>query len=227
MAIYTRAYHNAEFHITTCDGSNTLCYILLPKGTLNEMTAWAAKAATEHNCNIVLISGMDWNKDMTPWPADGVMKERKPFSGGAAMYMKALLEDYVPYIERLLKSNSPKRYLLGISLSGLFAIWSLTSTNVFCGVASISGSLWYDGFTEWMADKTPASETKVYISLGVKEKNAPDRRMATVEKCTEKIEESLEGRGVDVTFELVSGTHFSPAAPRFEKALSAILVDIQ
>lgn len=84
---------------------------------------------------------MDWNKDMTPWPADGVMKDRKPFPGGSGMYMKKLAEDYLPYIERFLKLDNVNRYLLGISLSGLFAIWSLTATNLFKGIASITPTI--------------------------------------------------------------------------------------
>lgn len=115
----------------------------------------AEKASPRFNTNVVLVSGMDWNRDMSPWAADGVMKEKKNFSGGAGMYLKELTDDFIPNIEQWLKLKAPKRYLLGISLSGLFSIWSLSKYNGFLGVGSISGSLWFDGFVEWARLKEP------------------------------------------------------------------------
>ena len=115
----------AGFDITTAEGSESVCYILLPEGAVSDIAKWADKASSKFNCNIVLVSGMDWNRDMSPWAADGVMKEKKNFSGGAGMYLKELTDDFIPNVEQWLKLKAPKRYLLGISLSGLFAIWSL------------------------------------------------------------------------------------------------------
>ena len=67
----------AGFDISTCEGSESVCYVLLPEGSLADMTKWAEGASSRFGTNIVLISGMDWNRDMSPWAADGVMKERK------------------------------------------------------------------------------------------------------------------------------------------------------
>lgn len=213
----------AGFDITTAEGSDSVCYILLPEGALTEMVKWVDKASSRFNTNIVLVSGMDWNRDMSPWRADGVMKEKKNFSGGAGMYLKELTEDFVPNVEQWLKLKAPKRYLLGMSLSGLFAIWSLSRYNGFLGVASVSGSLWFDGFVEW-AEKTPLpGGISLYLSLGVKEKNTIDKRMAVVEDATKETVSILEAKGYDVTFEMMSGTHFSPAAPKFERALEVLL----
>lgn len=215
----------AGFDITTAEGSDSVCYVLLPEGAMNDMVKWAEKASSRFNTNVVLISGMDWNRDMSPWSADGVMKERKNFSGGASMYLRELADDFIPNVEQWLKLKAPKRYLLGISLSGLFAIWSLSRYNGFLGVGSISGSLWFDGFVEW-SHRTPFfSNARIYLSLGVKEKNSPDRRIATVEGATKEIVSLLEGKGFDVTFEMVPGTHFSPAAPKFDRALEVLLAE--
>ena len=215
----------AGFDITTAEGSGRVCYVLLPEGALSDMAKWAEKASSRFNTNIVLISGMDWNRDMSPWAADGVMKEKKNFSGGAGMYLKELTEDFIPNVEQWLKLKAPKRYLLGISLSGLFAIWSLSRYNGFLGVGSISASLWYDGFVEW-SQKTPFfGNARLYLSLGTKEKNATDKRLATVEDATREFVSLLEGKGFDVTFEMVPGTHFSPAAPKFDRALEVLLAE--
>lgn len=220
---FSRAYHMAEFDIASVEGSDSVCYVLIPEGALTDLTKWADKAASRFNANIVLITGIDWNEDMSPWPADGVMKEKKNFSGGAGLYIKSLTEDFIPNVEQWLELKAAKRYLLGVSLSGLFALWSLSRYDGFLGVASVSGSLWYDGFVEWAGKNAFFGNPKIYLSLGVKEKNAPDRRMATVEDATKAVAGLLESKGFDVTFEMVPGTHFSPVGPKFDRALEILL----
>ena len=244
------------------EGNWKVCYILLPEGAMPEVLKWAEKAADENSCDLVLISGMDWNADMSPWMADGVMKKEKVFYGGAPTFLKELVKDSIPTVEQWLGLKDPRRYLMGISLSGLFAVWSLVQTDIFKGVASVSGSLWFDGFVEWLAKhpmagstaakspaagipagasetKTPAAGTpagasvtaapggfpKVYLSLGKREKNTSDKRMATVEDCTDAVVDILKEKGVDVTYDLQPGTHFSPVVPRFESALAVILAE--
>ena len=236
------------------EGNWKVCYILLPEGAMPEVLKWAEKAADDNSCDLVLISGMDWNADMSPWMADGVMKKEKVFYGSAPTFLKELVKDSIPTVEQWLGLKSPRRYLMGISLSGLFAVWSLVQTDIFKGVASVSGSLWYDGFVEWLAKhplagnaaKTSASAKtsaaasgtpaeapaspdaafpKVYLSLGKREKNTSDKRMSTVEDCTNDVVDILKEKGVDVTYDLLPGTHFSPVAPRFESALAVILAE--
>ena len=221
--LLTRAYHQLSFDISQAPGSSSVCYFLLPGGLTGDIRKWAVNASAAHSCNIVLISGMDWNKDMTPWPAEGVMKEKKNFPGGAGLFLSELLDDYLPTVEQWLKLREPVRYMAGISLSGLFAIWSLSRTDTFKGIGCISGSLWYDGFTEFVRKTDFPSSSRIYLSLGVKEKNTPDKRMAAVEEATKETVALLEGKGFDVTFEMVPGTHFSPAVPKFERALEIIV----
>lgn len=221
--LLSRAYHQLSFDAAKAPEGGRVCYVLLPAGQLEDIRKWAERAAAAHGCSIVLVSGMDWNRDMTPWPADGVMKDRKKFSGGAVLFLKELLEDHIPSVEQWLKISSPKRYLIGISLSGLFAVWALSRTASFAGIGSVSGSLWYDGLADWARTAQFNCGTSLYLSLGVKEKNTPDKRMATVEDATKDVASILEGKGVSVDFEMVPGTHFSPAAPKFDRALAALL----
>ena len=67
--------------------------------------------------------------------------------------------------------------------------------------------------------------TRLEISLGdsLPRLSVSDRRMSTVEDATKSMVELLEGKGVDVAFEMVSGTHFSPLAPKFDSALENLL----
>ena len=59
--------------------------------------------------------------------------------------------------------------------------------------------------------------------LGEKEKNAKEKRMATVEERTQTAANILKEKNqASVTFELVEGTHFSPIMPRLERAFEII-----
>ena len=113
---------------------------------------------------------------------------------------------------------------MGVSLSGLFAIWVGLNTNTFTNIISISGSLWYDGFIEWMKEQAPSTQLKkVCMLLGEKEKNAKDKRMATVEERTLAAANILRLKSkAAVSFELVEGTHFSPILPRLERAFEEV-----
>lgn len=220
---FSRTYQTAELDVTTCGGGDSICYVLLPEGLNADMSAWAGEASARFGINIVLVSGMDWNRDMSPWEAEGVMKKKKNFEGGAGAYLELLTGAIIPNVEQWLGLEAPKRFLLGISLSGLFAIWSLSACDGFVGVGSVSGSLWYDGLVEWAHAAGLPGGARVYLSLGVREKNVPDRRMATVEDATRAMAGILGRKGYDVTFEMVPGTHFSPAAPKFDRALEVLL----
>lgn len=211
------------FDVTTAEGSGRVCYVLLPEGVMTDMAKWAGEASAAFSTNIVLVSGLDWNRDMSPWPADGVMKARKNFAGGGRSFLEKLTNDYMPAVEQWLNLEDPSRYLLGISLSGLFALWSLSKYDGFRGVASVSGSLWFDGFVEWMSRTPFSGSAEIYLSLGVREKDVRDARMSKVEDATKEIASLLGGKGYDVTFEMVPGTHFSPAAPKFDRALGILL----
>ena len=59
--------------------------------------------------------------------------------------------------------------------------------------------------------------------LGEKEKNAKDKRMATVEERTRAAADMLKTKSqAAITFELVDGTHFSPIMPRLERAFEVV-----
>ncbi|MCR4849016.1 MAG: hypothetical protein K5920_09250 [Bacteroidales bacterium] len=75
-----------------------------------------------------------------------------------------------------------------------------------------------------MNGHTPSLQVKkVCLLLGEKEKNAKDKRMATVEERTHAAAEMLKIKSqAAITFELVDGTHFSPILPRLERAFEVV-----
>jgi predicted alpha/beta superfamily hydrolase len=75
-----------------------------------------------------------------------------------------------------------------------------------------------------MNEHTPSLQVKkVCMLLGEKEKNAKDKRMATVEEKTHAAAEILKANShASILFELVEGTHFSPILPRLERAFEEV-----
>ena len=204
--------------------SNKICYMILPEGIKGELCDGLKALSEKHDISIAVIEDVNWNDDLTPWPALGVFKKAKPFGGKAAAFLERLTNEIIPKTERELGIEDAERTLLGVSLSGLFAIWSAFNTDTFANIISISGSLWYDGLVEWMKEQTPSPQLKkVCMLLGEKEKNAKEKRMATVEEKTLDVANILKARSrAAITFDLVEGTHFSPALPRMERAMMCI-----
>ena len=202
--------------------TNKICYMILPEGIKGDLCDGLKALSEKHGISIVVIEDVNWNDDLTPWPAEGVFKKAKPFGGKAASFLDKLTNEIIPNTERDIDIADAERTLLGVSLSGLFAVWSAFNTDAFANIISISGSLWYDGFVEWMKEHMPSPQLKkVCLILGEKEKNAKEKRMATVEERSLAAADILKAKSLaTVSFELVEGTHFSPIMPRLELALS-------
>ena len=204
--------------------TNKICYMILPEGVKEDLANGLERLAEKYGVSIVVSNDVNWNDDLTPWPADGVFKKAKPFGGQTAEFLDKLTREIIRETEKHLGIESPERTLVGVSLSGLFAVWSAFNTDAFTNIISISGSLWYDGFVDWMEEHTPSpSIKKGCMLLGEKEKYAKEKRMATVEECTNTAVNILKEKScADVVFELVEGTHFSPILPRLEKAFGVV-----
>ena len=214
-----------DYSLVTTYKTDKVCYLILPEGVSKDLNDDLQELAELFSLSFVMVEGADWNDDLTPWPAPGVFKKAKPFGGRASAFLTKLCNEIVPKAEGELGLTNPQRTLMGVSLSGLFAVWAAFNTDVFQNVISISGSLWYDGFAEWVKTREISPKVEnICLLLGEKEKNAKEKRMATVEEKTSEfaaiLKEKCQGK---VVFELVEGTHFSPVVPRMVKALSAVL----
>ena len=164
---------------------------------------------------------MDWNNDMTPWKAPAV-KEGE-FGGRASQFLDRLKGDIFFNLENSLQIRNPKRYLMGLSLAGIFSVWAGIKKDLFEGVAAISGSFWYDGFTKWLERQEKFNCVRFYICLGEKEKETKVKRFANIEEDTMKAVEILMAKGADVTFEMTEGGHNCSIIPRFEKSVVSFL----
>lgn len=171
----------------------------------------------------VSVKSENWGRDFTPWRAEAVRKGENPPEGKADAYIKKLTEQIKPYIDTRYrtKTEPEETLLLGYSLGGLAALYSLYKTAVFGKAGSISGSLWYDNFLTYAEENAEkVSAQKVYLSLGKQEPKSRNRRMGTVGECTEKLERLLaEKIGTEkVYMEWNNGGHFDDVAERIAKA---------
>ena len=172
----------------------------------------------------VCISGEDWDGDLTPWPAPGVFGRKESFGGRAAGYLEILAGELLPLAEGRLGANGLPRGIVGVSLSGLFAVYAVVETALFSQLCSISGSLWYDGFLDYLQSH-PVSRTvrRAYFSVGDREKYTKNPRMRQVEDCTLQAARLFRERGIGTCFERNPGGHFVDGAQRLEKGLQYLL----
>lgn len=114
--------------------------------------------------------------------------------------------------------------LVGYSLAGLFSLYAATRTPLFARIASVSGSMWYWGFADYLYDNPPLSTPDcVYLSLGDREGLAKDALLATVEPYTDGVYRYLAERGYDVTYERTEGNHFCEPEARMVKGIRHLL----
>ena len=94
--------------------SNKICYMILPEGIKGELYDGLKGLSEKHGISIVLIEDVNWNDDLTPWPAVGVFKKAKPFGGKAAAFLNKLTHEIIPETERDLGIEDAERTLLGV-----------------------------------------------------------------------------------------------------------------
>ena len=196
-----------------------IAYILYP---MDMLAGWIEPAARKYGVTIVVVTGMDWQNVFSPWPARGVPKGDPDFKGESPEFLKLLQENVIPQVETELGMDANvDRSLIGVSMSGLFALWQWMVCDTFRNIASLSGSFWYEGFMEWMKSLTvPAKSGKGYFLLGDQE--AKSKVFGTVGVNTQEIITLLRNAGIDVEFQSVPGNHYSDPIPRLDRAFAAI-----
>lgn len=220
----SRTYHSLHLDISSCQ-SDRICYVILPERLKEKELPWLDSMAERHQATFVVISGVSWEEDLTPWKAPGL--KGGEYAGKAQYFLEMLKADLFFNLEISLQMKKAERSIVGVSLSGLFAVWASLSMPLFSAVGSVSGSLWYDGFLEWMKKNTDTVTGRYYFSLGDKEKEGKNRRLASVEESTLEAVDLLKSVGKDVTFEYNEGNHFGPLIERIENAINGIYTEVR
>lgn len=219
-----------------------------------------AAALSGLNAALILVEGIDWAADLSPWPAPRAFRGGEDFTGGADAFLERLCGSLLPKAERLLEAActglppavqpsgaamarggtgeaacarqlqaagqpaavpaAPRRVLAGYSLAGLCSLYAFYRTDWFDGAACVSGSLWYDGFADYMAARRPIKiPDRVYFSLGLREPKARAARLAAVGHCTEQAARLLAGLGCETVLEWNPGGHFDDPEGRLARGV--------
>lgn len=177
---------------------------------------------------LLSVTPESWNDDFTPWAAPAFRAEENAPQGRADAYLACLTEKIKPYLDTHYRTKPEPEYtaLFGYSLGGLTAVYAIYKTDVFGAAASLSGSLWFDGFCEFMEREKPLrTDLRVYLSLGKKERRSKNPRMGKVAECTERARKILAeqlarlDRYERVCFEWKEGGHFHDIEGRFARAI--------
>ena len=174
--------------------------------------------------HLVTVSGIAWNQELSPWPAQPVVTKNDRFDGQAPAYLKWFLEQVIPYAEDHLELTDPVSYLAGYSMAGLFALWSLYETDYFQGAVCVSGSLWYPGFCDFaLQHACRRVPDGIYLSLGDRESAARNPVLQKTEAVFQTLYKHYRNTGIAAIFELNPGNHYRDAELRIAKGYRWIL----
>ena len=216
-------------------GHRRVCLYPLVKGTAplvysidyhenGQLLLEACKQVGCEGFNLVTISGLHWNQELSPWPVETVVSRDDRFTGGAPELLPFLTSDIVPQVERLLDAPPSWRCLAGYSLAGLFALWSSFHTDLFTRILSASGSMWYPGWLEYAREHELAVPLQgAYLSVGEQESTSRNAVLQTVGERTQAIADLLTEQGYPTKFELNPGNHFKNPPLRVVKGIKWLL----
>ena len=152
------------------------------------------------------------------------MKNDSAFTGGADEYLSLLIDEIMPAVESDIKPQF--RGIAGYSLAGLFAIYAAYRTDKFSKIASMSGSMWFPNFVEFVkSNQIRRIPDKLYLSLGDKEAKTKNKYLSQVQLATEEIYHFCESIGISTKFVLNSGGHLTNVNQRQIDGLKYILND--
>ena len=195
---------------------------VLPVADVREADEAAALIMQTSEHIMLCAVPVDWNRELSPWWAPRAFAKGDDFAGEGKGFLTYLSDMLLPFLR--LEYSMHTFALCGYSLAGLFSLWAMMEATAFDGFASMSGSLWYDGFlTKLETDiirshgimrSHGTSDIPVYLSLGDKEALSRSKRLAAVGACTEKAAQFLSLGGFHVRYDVVPGNHFADVPKR-------------
>ena len=181
-----------------------------------------AAPCPEHS--LIVVNGLNWEDDMTPWYCPPLFSDGTPCGGKAEEYGAWMKETLLPAARQQLGGKGLYAAIAGYSLAGLFAVYSLYHSDIFDRAASVSGSLWYPELLPYLASHSLSRKPScLYFSIGAKEKNTRNRRLKCVEENTEAIVEMFRKQGIETFMELNPGNHYKDSEKRTARGIRWIL----
>lgn len=159
----------------------------------------------------------DWNRELSPWDAPAVFG-KEDFGSGAEDTLAYITDSLISYINALFKKRFDF-FVGGYSLAGLFSLWAGYQTDVFCGIAGVSPSVWFPKWDDYIASHRMKAQ-RTYLSLGDREEKTKNRVMATV---GDRIRLQYERLTNECILEWNRGNHFVDSDIRTAKGFSWLL----
>lgn len=179
---------------------------------------------TKEEFSLLLVYNLNWNDDLSPYFAKSIFDNAPDFKGEADNFLNYLTNTLISKVCNENEINPSYFMLVGYSMSGLFSIYSLYKTNYFKKIGSVSGSLWYPGFLDFInKSKTVKNVSTLYMSLGDKEKHTKNIYMKKVEENTLEIFELIKQEFINAKFEFNTGNHFQDESLRIAKCIKYLL----
>ncbi len=175
---------------------------------------------------VVKVPVMSWDENLTPWTAESPFRGRPDYAGKADATAAELLACCHAF-ESVHSLAPARRALAGFSLGGLFALHAFLHDSVWDACASLSGSLWYPGWTEAMEHLALARDVdfagrSAYLSVGAREAKAPQPQLRHVVEGLAMTGLALEIHGCTVRCEIGPGAHTQHEVERWQKGLAAL-----
>lgn len=170
------------------------------------------------DCMIIACEVSDWNGELSPW--QGISIDGSMMLGRGAGLLEWIEGSLLSWMnEQGLRCT--EIYIMGYSLAGLFAMWSLYETALFDGAVCCSSSFWYEKWDEYAAGHLLKQSGKVYLSLGGKEEKSDNALMASVGDRTRQMERLLKADAnvKKCILEMNSGGHFADSEKRLVKGI--------
>jgi len=174
--------------------------------------------------NLVSISNLHWDAELSPWPAGKIISKSDNFNGEADTLLQVLTQQIVPQVEEMMGWRPSARVLAGYSMSGLFSLYTAFNTQSFTDIVSASGSLWFPDIVNYVDEHNPSSTVRcAYFSIGDLESKTKHPYMKTTETNTQTIAKILQNKNVETFFELNPGNHFKESTLREAKGIAWVL----
>ena len=213
-------------HLLLKEGYDTLFYLGVGKASddlLNKIRRILEIQWPHVNYGIVAYEVANWQNELSPWPCKKVIG-KEAFLGGGQETLDWLVRDCLPEVEA--KLGVPKRRIIGgYSLAGLFSLWAFYKCQIFQGVMSCSGSLWYPGWQDFVSGRQAPCGSLAYLSLGDQEAHTKNPVLATVAQQTnwqyEKLSQDLGEKSCQLNWH--TGGHFKEIDRRLAEGISWFL----
>lgn len=171
----------------------------------------------------------DWNGELSPWgmQINGV----GDFAGKADKMLDLIIKQGIPAIRNfIIREDASDKHNLkfmigGYSLAGLFALWSMYQTDVFCGAACCSGSLWYPKFIEYARTHILPKQSFIYLSLGTKEEKTGQTVFSKIGDATRELYAyyKLSDEVKETILQWNPGNHFKDVDTRIDRGFAWLL----